>query len=383
MKGKKLLLLFGVLWVCGLVGCASSPATPDLTGVTSYYVRANGNDRNAGISEEEPFRTLTRAVEVAAKTPVKKITVIGKLEESVRIEDTDPTIRQITKIMDATGTDDFAAVLAANVGIAQIQGVYDEPDPDEILITGKPGATGAEKAVLTTTDNKNILLILDSTIRLEYIEIGGITINSGDPAVVVGGGRLTLAKGTKIINTTSLDPLAGIAVIEGLLVMCDDAEVSGNVAKDNVGIYLDDSVLYMRDNAIVTGNRATTGNGGGIALSGSTLDMRDNALVTNNSAGNAGGGIITFTDTEGGFTSLIRMSGNARVTKNTAKVGGGILLQDRLEMSGNAQVTGNTATSAGGGVRGEGKNPTISKVDPAEIFDNTAPEDPDSNFTFR
>jgi hypothetical protein len=80
--------------VCGFVlaGCASGPkaAAPDLTGVTSYYVRADGNDKNAGISGDAPFKTLQRTLEAAAKTPVKKVTVIGTLAGNTTIQAADP-----------------------------------------------------------------------------------------------------------------------------------------------------------------------------------------------------------------------------------------------------------------------------------------------------
>jgi hypothetical protein len=78
---KKVLWGIAALAAFGFVltgcGSASDAAAPDLTGVSSYYARADGDDGNAGISEDAPFRTLQRAV--AAATPVRKITVIGTL----------------------------------------------------------------------------------------------------------------------------------------------------------------------------------------------------------------------------------------------------------------------------------------------------------------
>jgi hypothetical protein len=94
-----------------------------------------------------------------------------------------------------------------------------------------------------------------------------------------------LAHGTKITKNSG-----GIAAIKGVVIMRDDAEVSHNEGNDNVGVYLENgSVLVMFDKAQITGNKAKSGNGGGVALSGSSLLMNDNSSISGNSAGNPGG----------------------------------------------------------------------------------------------
>jgi hypothetical protein len=354
----------------------------DLTGVTTYYVRADGNDKNAGTSEEKPFKTLQRAVDAAAKTSVKKITVIGTIAGNTTIQDADPTVKKINKVMDATGGQDIAQLLANQVGVATVQGSLDEPDPEEILITGKPDASGAERAVLVPPANNDnaILIILSSTVRLEHIELSGLNDSTKQLPAIFVGGTVTLAQDAKITKNTSKGDV-GIYALYGLVIMRDNAEVSHNEGSDNVGVYLENgSVMAMFDNALITGNKAAN-NGGGVAMEGSTLIMRGNSAISGNSAGYGGGGIITFPDTKNGYISQITMEDNAVISGNTAKVGGGILLQDKLILGGNAKIVENTATEAGGGVWGEGEA-TVNKGADAVIANNTAPETPDSNFTF-
>ncbi|MDR3115706.1 MAG: hypothetical protein LBU25_09330 [Treponema sp.] len=362
-----------------LAACSSKPAAVDLTGLTSYYVRADGNDKNPGTSEAAPFKTLARAVEAAAKTSVKKITVIGTLVENVVINETDSMDNRPQKIIDATGGQDIAKALTG-LGLATITWSLDEHDPDEILITGKPGASGPERAVLTPADQNDVTLGLTySNLRLEHIEISGVNTTKNLPAVVVAG-TLTLAKGAKITNNTNG---GGIYAIGGVVIMRDDAEVSHNQGNDNVGVYLElGSVMVMFDTSHITGNKAVAGNGGGLALSGSSLIMRDNSSITANSAGNAGGGIITFTDTKNGYLSQITLYDEAAISGNSAKLGGGIFLQDKMVMEGNATITGNTATQEGGGVFGVTDNMKISIQKLDAIQGNTAPEFPDHNFDF-
>jgi hypothetical protein len=190
---------------------------------------------------------------------------------------------------------------------------------------------------------------------------------------------LTLARGAKITNNRG----GGLTAYNVVVIMRDDAEVSNNEGVYYVGVYLEGgSVGVMLDKALITGNKADK-NGGGVALNGSSLLMQDNAAITGNSAGNGGGGIITFTDTENGFVSQITMSGSAVIRENTAKGGGGILLQDKLILQDTAQITGNTATEMGGGVLGATDSATVTKGDDAVIANNTAPNTPDTNFTFK
>jgi hypothetical protein len=362
----------GVLAVFIVLGLACASA-PDLTGVTSYYVRADGDDKNAGTSEAAPFKTLEKAVEAAAKTPVKRITVIGTLTKGTVIKGTDPTPRKITKYVKAAGD---------KVGYAEIDWSLDENDPDEILITGKPDASGAERAVLKPAEGDTGILIVLSTIRLEHIEISGLNSTESGYAVLLGEGTLTLARGTKITKTSG--DINGISATMGVVIMRDDAEISDNEGESfGTGAFLSSgSVLVMLDKSRITGNKAASG--GGVALSGSSLIMRGTAAITGNSAANlVGGGVYTEPATKDGYFCRITMYDDAVIEGNTAKGGGGIFLQDELIMEDNAKITGNTATEGGGGVWGQGNNNWVTLRGNAVIEGNTAPQAPDTNFTFK
>ncbi|MDR3356525.1 MAG: right-handed parallel beta-helix repeat-containing protein [Spirochaetaceae bacterium] len=413
-----------------LAGCGSAPVVtpdpdtaPDLTDVTSYYVRADGDDKNAGISEDAPFKTLARAAEAAAKTQVKKITVIGTLVGSTTIENADPTLQPRVK---------------NQKGVVLIKGSLDENDPDEILITGKPGATGAERAILTpASQDSQILRISDSSIRLENIEISGL--GSNKHAIIVVVGTLTLARGAKITKNAGI----GVSALGGIVIMRDDAEISGNTIKNTAGAGVNlllGSVMLMFDEALISGNKVENSPGGGVLVYGSSLLMHDNTAISANSADQNGGGIVVTNDTESGFLGQVTMSGNsivsgnitsqagggifaeeaaiimndnAKIIENTARLGGGIssvkntniamagstvvsgntatyaggiaLSDSELGLWDDAKITGNTATTAGGGVYGS-DNPQLTwgkdTVITGHITGNTAPKDPDTNFTF-
>ena len=322
---KNITYILGIM-VFLLMACGSVPASrPNLT----YYVNAYGNDNNNGTTEDAPFKTLQKAIEMASVTSIKKITVIGTIQGNTTTENITPvTSRRIVKVMDGRSSGNLSPI---QFGIALLDGSYDAHHPGEILITGKPDATTEEKAVLT---NSGIILeVLNHVIRLEYLEITG----SNECAILVARGDLTLGRGVKVTK----NKVHGIYIHRGFLIMRDDAEVSYNEGVDNVGIYLENgSVGILLNNSAVTYNVASN-NGGGIALSGSTLIMRNNSTVSNNTAGNGGGGIITYTDNSNSYYRQITITDNAKITNNTAKLGGGILLQNRLILQGFAQITNN------------------------------------------
>ena len=78
---KKLFTLFltSIIIAAAFFSCISFGEKPVSD---TYFVRADGSDRNHGLSEDKPFRSLFKAVVMANTTPVKTITVIGTLNLS-------------------------------------------------------------------------------------------------------------------------------------------------------------------------------------------------------------------------------------------------------------------------------------------------------------
>jgi len=383
---KKIVLVLGIAALL-FASCVSAPSStnaskePDLTGVTSYYVRADGNDSNVGTSEDKPFKTLAKAVQAASKTTVKKITVIGTVEGKTTTKGLNSVpSRQRLKIIDAVGAKDISKIVGDNIGVAQLKDSYDTPLSHEILITGKSDATSGERAILTSKTSP-VLIVENAAVRLEYIEISEC---KGEGSIWVLNGDLTVAKGVKITRNTSKDNGVGIYVEGGTLIMRDDAEVSFNEGVNAVGIcFQKGSVGILLDNARITDNKA--GNlGGGIGLYGSTLIMKDNATISSNSAVNFGGGILAGDHPPSGFISQITISGNASIIKNNARIAGGIAIggATKLILQDTARVTENTATQSGGGIFGEGENVSVTKGPNVILKNNKAPQAPDTNFNF-
>jgi len=330
--------LFGGAIIClvflftPVISSLSLNAQQTPAGTESYYVRANGDDKNDGLSEKKPFKTLTRALNVASRSSIKKITVIGKLVESV-------------------STEDMAASLTGRKN-------WDDANPSEVLVTGKPEAKSKEKAVLTVKKGHILTVFNLLAIRLEHIEISGA---NGAAAVRVMGGELTLANGVKIFNNENLNGGSGGGVFlthGGFLIMRDNAEISNNQASVGGGFSLGDegggTSAILLDNALVAKNKAA--NGGGVVVGNSELVMKDDASVNNNSAVMNGGGI----NIQGGEVTLYD---NANIRNNFAignrnnmragGLGAGIfILNGKVTLRGNSLIDRNQALLAGGGICG-------------------------------
>jgi hypothetical protein len=333
---KKKFWLFGLMaaaFAFSITGCGSSPkaaaqeqaSAPDLTGVSSYYVRADGDDKNAGTSEAAPFKTLQRGVEAASGSAVKTITVIGTLTGQTKITDS---------------------------------------GSDEILITGKADGRETEKAFLrpASAEVSEIIEIGGvSNIRLEHITITqsgttslrGISVVNKESILTLGQGAVVSGNGGNADGRK--DQGGGIWVNFGTLIMQSNAVVIGNYAGIGGGVFVSEGTFLMKDDTRIVENTADNsregmGGGGVIAVVGATMTMEGNAVIENNRA-NSGGGVLV------GANSELLMRGNAVIKNNTANTasdsllygGGGIYSTDsKITLQGSSSIAGNSAAYGGG-----------------------------------
>jgi len=298
----------------------------------SLYVSAKGNDNNNGRSEETPYKTLRKAVETANAGVIKTITVIGTIEESISINQT---------------------------------------GADEILITGKPDASFAERAVISSFKrwDETVCLEVYGKIRFTYIQITSIYgLNSSGITIILGAGAV-------VSNPSGV----GISSVRGLtLIMTDDSTITGckgdGVSNASVTMSGNTNISNNGGNGIngitvtMSGNASITNNGKkGIDALGATITMSDNAKVSDNKdigvvcttlamsenaeiSGNRNNETF-WQDKDGGGTRVnnLTMSGNAKIINNSTKGnGGGASVSRGGTISGNASISGNTAKGGGG-----------------------------------
>lgn len=222
-----------------------------------YYVSANGNDNNDGLSENTPFKTLDLAIFSVRLTGANKITVIGTLTiENSEFEKGDDTV--------------FFLIGSDGGG--------------ELLITGKPGISGAERAVLSGRGSGAIAAwVLLGNVRFEHIEISGGEGEDAVGLIISSGAKVSLGPGAVVLGNQSF----GVYISEGTCAI-DGGEVRDNAA---TGVAVGGKgILTMRGGSI-RDNRSPNNAGGVFVAEGGIFTMYG-GTVSGNSAVQAGGGVV-------------------------------------------------------------------------------------------
>jgi predicted outer membrane repeat protein len=276
-----------------------------------YYVSAEGNDANNGLSEEEAFKTLSKAVTLAAAGAVKRIIILGTLDDTTEAYN-----------------DADSVFVINNSGI------------DEITISGKDDSFGK----LLGGNGKRVICITGkSRIRFENIFIsGGETEDEGGGIYAFDDGvDIILGRNAVISGNCSLEG-GGIAMGNGSLIMLQNAAIKDNsvTTDEGGGAVLYCSYFKMEDDSEISGN-----SGGGIILFSCVGIMSDAAVISNNQCKYEGGGIVLY---DADFT----MSGYSQINMNKAgRNGGGICaIESKIIMTGFASINNNEADGQGGGI---------------------------------
>jgi hypothetical protein len=321
----------------------------------SYYVRANGDDQNNnGRSETTPFKTLKRAIEVASQGAIKRITIIGTLNQT----------------SEAGNSRDGVFVVTYH-------------GKEELTITGNQNASQQQKAILSATGTKKRVIVQtgNGPIRLEHIEISGANIDGDGAGIFAYGEQLTLGTGTKVVNNNAGGNGGGLCATDGAEIYIEEGvEITQNSAERGGGIYLG----YSWNNLTISGcnisNNKASGFGGGIYVDDSSNTFKiETGRITNNTAGNNGGGLYIAENNES-ILANVTISGNAAknkgggiymgwpwniiqsssgvnvvmkdcaISNNKAEFGAGIYFHAGKFTLSSGNITGNKADFVGGGI---------------------------------
>lgn len=239
------------------------------------YVRATGDDNNSGLSETEPKKTLRSALLLSVRARINRIMVLGTLDYN----------------SEGMGRDSIFRA-------GDIPGLNRDT---EILITGKPGASNNERAVLSAKGSgRAVMTVINASVRLENIEIsGGETSSrstSGIGIYVLEGASITLGAGAVVCDNAYW----GMLVTENIKCVIDGGEVRNNQASGITISY--DGVVLLR-NGVITENSASSTGGGVWVLDGGSLTMTGGTITANNAVLGGGGVSVsrrgTFNQTGG------------------------------------------------------------------------------------
>jgi hypothetical protein len=300
-----------------IVGCAGSPKT-GTAGESTYYVRADGSDRNNGLSEEAPFKTLRKAVDAANKGRIKTIIVLGVLN----LESEGESSLHPYSVFTVTNT----------------RGA-------EITIRGKEGADAVEQGVLSGAGAGRVVISVmeESRIRLEHLEIeGGSGGYAGGGINVRDQSRLTLGNGTLVWNNHSQSSGGGVAVVESGTLIIQGGMIFDNTAQSGCGgVVVASGTFIMEDGGIYDNETAMSG--GGVGIQEGNFIMRGGEISGNESVMGGGGVVVTG----GTFTIMAGLISDNTTQEN----GGGVAISGGTFIMEGGEISGkNTAQGGGGGV---------------------------------
>jgi hypothetical protein len=236
----------------------------------AYYVQAEGNDANAGTSDNAPFKTLAHAIDMASRTRIKTIVVAGTLNSESENGYSDQEIFSIANTGQETITIQGKSIdergMLTGIEGKRVMGV----DITSTLILGEN---------LVITGGKSVsggagIQINQGTVILEGAEITG---NVTESFSYIGAGGVCVASGAHLVmNKGSINENAtfsanaqgdiggGIAVdsygsvsINGGGILNNIARTSGHGADAGGAVWINDGGLFRMSAGTIAGNTAS------------------------------------------------------------------------------------------------------------------------------
>ena len=386
------------------------------SGGTTYYVSETGNDTAAGTEEAAPLKTITKAYSKAADGDticlLSDIKIVGKLvltdsKEVTLAGKAGEVAKQITYTKDTsiTSPDLYMIEVGVENGTAtttkltleNVKIDAEEQDircirvcPESILTLENEATVCNGRAVHTDystgTNDWGGGIVVDSTAKLIMNEGSAVTDCSAEQG---GGiylsGEMEMTGGTISGNTAVGDyfgtTLSRSAHGGAILIRANRADYDES--------YNAPAKLTMTGGSIKNNKAASTLSafGGAVAILGTpkeSVDLTNEFIMTggtisNNTAGYGGAISVYAADSYWNGNASVKISGNAEITQNTGRNGGGAIAlwtskaddyTSTVEMSGGT-ISGNETFSKGGGVFLYGKGDSFYMTD-GEISDNEA-----------
>ena len=201
---------------------------------TAYYVSADGNDNNDGLSVDTPFKTLKNAITNVNDSGINQIYVIGRLNAtSEGYSDGSSTGAEysVFYIQNEIGSEDNPLIIEGYGDNATLSADYDDDLESSVRVfaTGKPCYITMKNLTIT----------------------GGTTTGSGS-ALYYYGGVLTLEGCVIKENSSSLTN--SDSKIEYDVYMYGSSKLNLTGTKCYDSIYLYSSVAYFGDNCVLSYN---------------------------------------------------------------------------------------------------------------------------------
>jgi hypothetical protein len=209
---------------------------------------------------------------------------------------------------------------------------------------------------MTLASTGNLLRTADSqTVILRGLTLKGRTPATNSTALVYVTGAdsaFTMHSGAITGNNATTSNGGGVYVNSGGTFTMHSGEISGNTGSSGGGVYVNTSGTFTMHSGEISGNNITgtanTNNGGGVYVASNGNFTMNGGEISGNTSGYYGGGVyMTMSGT--GNTTFTMQSGT--ISGNKARGGGGVYMTGTgaaFTMHG-GEISGNTTTNDGHG----------------------------------
>jgi hypothetical protein len=334
-------VFFAVLSVflsCAGVPKASLPET--------YYVRADGNDQNDGLSEETPFRSLFKAMTAVSRTDIKTITLLSSLDlsseqssNSERVFIIQGTGKDLITIRGKRGQRVVLSGAGAGRRVILVKGIS-YVCFENVEISG--GSSAGEGGGLGVGGGAEVILGEGAAVT------GNRSETVGGGIAVAPGGKLYI-RGASVSGNLSSGVGGGIAAVgEGTVLVMESGEIRENRAEGGGGVAVYEGGVFTLKAGAVSGNHAVIAGGGVVLNRSAALTMEGGSITGNSSAGS--GGALALID-----SCVFTMLGGELANNMSGEYGGAVAADNSavLALQGGT-IGGNSAGIHGGGIFSSG-----------------------------
>ena len=234
---------------------------------------------------------------------------------------------------------------------------YRIPADDSVTIPGNYNITlstategvyrykGSGKAVITRGQDLLAapMFVNDAALTFTNVILDGESVTADAP-MIESTGTVTVGTGSILRNAVSTGDGGAIRAAAGD-VYISSGTLSGNQAANGGAVYYTGSgEIRVLGNARISGNRASSGDGGAIYAASGTITLSGTAGISSNASPAGAGGAIAI------GSAVLNVEQSASVTGNTAGSGGAVCAENgTITVSGDAAFSGNAAEVGDGG----------------------------------
>ena len=149
-------------------------------------------------------------------------------------------------------------------------------------------------------------------------------VNGNGGAIYLSGGAIEISGTASIANNNAINGNGGAIYAGNVRIEIDQGgTITSNTAKEGGAIYAESGTIIISETKNVSvkpnisGNTASSGNGGALYVASGSLDISGGDIINNDAGAGSGGAIYTN-------SASVAVSGTAKVNANTASAGGAV-----------------------------------------------------------